>query len=609
MTDHVAVATDSLDVHASESFASEASTDTYCWVVGDLYGHQFGGSMMGEAYEPRPDTTNSAQFVLELYAQHGTDALTQLNGNFLVLIDDRKTGEFIVCTDRLGTVPLYWTCVADEGVVFSTNIQTLPPHPAVETAFDPDYLHEYLAFRRTFGVKTPFEGVEKHQPGTVTTFSTRTSNASSRQYWRPRYRPREVSFDWFVDEFSHRFRTIIDEWLQDDREYGVLLSGGSDSRLVLAGLDEPTAFHMNDWMNTEARTAERAALEVGADFEFLDRGAKYRIDALSRNSGAASFNGWFTQSYTSGFRERITHRVDGLLSGLYGDSLFRGYSIPSPTISLGSFGSITLPIERPIDSVEEYIDLLLEGAHDGFSLPTDLRAVLEANIHREGDQIVHHGVIYDSIDELVYYGGCYPLSNDDDLRFHTDLRRLLPYRSPFLDDRLVDLSLSMPIRYRLRRNLIDRAIERLAPELAGIAHSSTGVALSRPFALKYAGTHVREFWRDRWPGRSLPEPYLTEGPWLDDGELLRAHPFAIETIKEERELVEALPGQTMDDVREIYARHCRGEDHVGELYGLLTALTMPVIERMLVGKESTEDTPIEEDLTVHPPRRGVISSD
>ncbi|ELY51641.1 asparagine synthase-related protein [Natronolimnohabitans innermongolicus] len=556
-----------------------------CWVIGDVYGATDATGDDG-AYEPRPASVDPARYCLSRYESDDLDFVGDLNGNFALLLYDEERELVALCTDRLGTVPLYWARPDDDTIVFATNVQLLPFHPAVDTAFSPAYLHEYLAFRRTFGVKTPFEGIETFGPGTVTTIPLAGGESTTDRYWRPQYRPRDASFDRFVDEFVRRFRTVVDEWTRDENEYGVLLSGGSDSRLVLAGLEDATAFHMNDWMNREARIAERVAFETGVEFELLERGADYRIGALERNRWADSFNGWFTQPYTSGFEDAITARVDGLLSGLYADSLFGGYPIPSPTASLGPLGSVTLPVERSVETIDDYVDLLLERAHDDLEMPTDLRTVLESNIRRDGGRIVHHGVAYDSLDELVYYGDCYPLSNDDDLRFHGALRRTLPYRSPFLDNRLVDLSLSMPIRYRLRRNLVDRAVERLAPELAAIPHASTGVSLSRSFPASYAGEHATELWDKYLSPRSPPEPYLTDGPWLDDAELLRSFEFAPAVLESNADLVDALPGPDLEGACDLYRAHRRGENHVGGLYTLLTVLTMPATARVL-DREST----------------------
>ncbi|NKE37475.1 asparagine synthase [Natronococcus sp. JC468] len=589
-SDRLAIATSSNSTHTATASSNAESESVHCWLLGDVFGHEAGGPGQSNGYEPRPSDTDPAQYCLSLYQRTGFEFLEGLNGNYSLLLYDRAQERFVFCTDRFGTVPIYWTRADDGSIVFSTNIQLLPFHPNVDTAFHPAYLHEYLAFRCTFGVKTPLEGIEKLEPGTITSVALDDGSVHTEQYWRPRYRPRDESFAWFVEEFADRFQTVIDEWTHDGREYGVLLSGGRDSRLILAALENATGFHMNDWMNREAHIAERVAHEAGAAFELLERGPEYRIGALERNRWADSFNGWFSQPYTSGYESQLTERVDGLLSGLYSDSLFSGYSVPSPSVSLGPLGSITAPLERRIETVDEYIELLLDRAHDDLEMPTDLRTVLESNIYREGDRVVHHGVTYESLTELVYYGNCYPLSNDDDLRFHGHLRRLLPYRSPFLDNRLLDLSLSMPPRYRLRRDLVGQAVAQLDAELAAIPHAKAGVSLSRSFPVKYVGEHVLEFWDKHVVNWVPPEPYLTNGPWLNDAELLRSFEFPLDVLDTQGRVADAFPGPNADAIRALYHDHCRGELHVGELYTLLTVLTMPVTAHLL--DDSSEPTSI-----------------
>ena len=573
---------------------------THVWVLGEVYGFDdapVGGS---HGHQPRPQGVDSATYCAGLYDRYGLELAKGLNGNCVVLVHDEAAGELSIVTDRLGTIPVYHARTGD-GVIFSTDIGTVARHPAVETGFNRSYLHEYLTYRRTFGVKTPLVGIEEFQPSSVSTIDLEdgTAEIEVEEYWRPRYRPQDAPFDQFADEFTRTFKRVIDEWRRDDLRYGVLLSGGSDSRLNLAALGSGvTAFHMADWMSREARTAERVAIESGNEFVFLKRDPDYQETAVERNRTFNNFNGWFTQGYATGFEDEITDRIDVLLSGMYADTLFKGHVIPSPTYSFGSIGNLTLPIESDIDSLPEFIDWLLESApgDDNLPLSSDLRSVLEANIYWDGDEIVHHGVRYDSLGDLVYTSGYYPLTNDDDVIFRNSLRNMLPYRTPFLDNRLVEISLRMPIRYRLRRNLINAAIKRLDPELASIPHAHTGLGLDHSFAVDYLGRTFNAFWRKHVTKETAPQPYLSHESWINDAELIRRQDFYWRAIDERADLIEKLPFVEFEDVRECYRRHLEGENNIVELYTLLTVLTMPITEDLATmyadDDRSAETTPI-----------------
>ncbi|WP_245998373.1 asparagine synthase-related protein [Halalkalicoccus subterraneus] len=567
----------------------EIGPTTELWLLGEVYGFDDGPLGGSRGHTPRPKHQDSAQYCAELYADHGREFVHGLNGNYAGVIHDRDTGSVSVFTDRLGSIPIYYATPGD-GVVFATEIDAIADHPAVETEFDLGYLHEYLVYRRPFGVKTPLTGIEELQPGTITTIES-DGSIEEECYWRPRYRPHEAPFEAFVEEFTERFSELIGEWRRDDLEYGVLLSGGSDSRLNLAALGPGvTCFHMAGWMSREARTAERVAIESGNEFVFLRREQDYQEEALGRNRRFNNFNGWFTQGYATGFEEEITDRVDVLLSGMYADTLFKGHVIPSPTYDLGSLGNLSIPVETKIETIPEFIDWLCEIApsDDNLPVPNDLRSTLEENIYREDGEIVHHGVRYATIEDLVYCSGYYPLTNDDDIIFRNSLRDMLPYRTPFLDNRLIDLSLRMPIRYRLRRNVINEAVERLSPRLAGIAHADAGIGLGHSFPVDFVGRKLKALWRKHIGNETPPQPYLSSGSWVNDAELIRTDDFYWRAIESHADVIEGLDFIDFEDVRACYRAHLDGQNNVVELYTLLTILTMPTTQTLAGVRADTD---------------------
>jgi asparagine synthase (glutamine-hydrolysing) len=216
-------------------------------------------------------TESGAQHCATYYDRHGMDFAAGLNGNFVGAV--RHRGSVSLFTDRLGTRPLYYART-DGGVVFSTSIQSLPLHPGVETEFDVPHLAEYLALKRSFGTRTPLTGVEMTRLGSVATLDPEGGMAEER-YWRPVRTPLDRSRGYFVDRLTETFRTVVADRTERAADYGLLLSGGSDSRLALAALDaldvSVHAFHLAEWRNREARTARRVAEAAGVPFTLLRR--------------------------------------------------------------------------------------------------------------------------------------------------------------------------------------------------------------------------------------------------------------------------------------------------------------------------------------------------
>jgi|AntDeeMinimDraft_5_1070356.scaffolds.fasta_scaffold00193_10 asparagine synthase (glutamine-hydrolysing) len=574
--------------------------DTLVWVWGDVYGH---GS--GQNYTPRPqDTGTSASFCAHLYGEHGIDAVEELNGDFALVLYDRTAGVVSFVTDRLGTRPIYYARPDEETFVFASNQQALPQHPDVDVAFQEPYLQEYLALRRVFGVETPLSGVRELQPASVTAIDLGDLTMDETTYWRPHYEPVNRSASWFADRLTETLQTIFEEWTRDDLDYGLLLSGGIDSRLVEACIDQPvTAFHVTDWNNRETRVARHVAETAGDDFHPLYRDDVNEARSLGTTPPLSNFSGWFDQAYCAEFEDEIREEVDVLVSGLFADMLFGGGPIQTRNYSLGPVGNLSVPIGRRVDDVEDYV-AAKTGANGDISYFTpglSLDEVVDDGIRRTADgDIVSHGIRYDSLRDLVMYGDYYPLSADTEAIFSRSLTQIRPYRTPFLDNRLLDLQQQVPAKYMLRRDLVGAGLRTADPALADIPHAGTGVPPSTPFPVAYVRKNLIGLSRKHVCDEPVPAPYLDHRPWPDRRELLRAFPFAIDAIRENEDLIRALPFLDYDGVRETFQSHQVNEDNHTSLYSLLTLLEMPLTDHLAPSAGNEYGDAVPETVTAEP---------
>jgi len=551
--------------------------DVLLWSWGEVYGH---GS--GTEYEPRPGgPDDSAAYCADLYREHGLSFVEELNGQFALVLYDRAERTLSFVTDRLATRPVYWTEPSADEFVFASNLQSLPLHDAVPLEFDRSYLHEYLALRRVFGRETPLEGVRELPPASVVTVDLLEMSTERTTYWRPTYEPVDRPLSYFVDRLANTLEDLFAEWTRDDLDYGLLLSGGSDSRLVGAAIDrDVVSYHNADWMSREARTARRVADVSGDEFRLLERYDDHEARSLETTPHLSNFSGWFDQAYFTEFESRIREEVDVLVSGLFADMLFAGGPLATRSLSLGSVGTLSLPVREPIRTVEDWVDAKLHEAKPlpYFDSDRPLREVLLENVERTGDGIVSHGVHYGSLTDLVMYGDYYPLGADTEAIFPRSLMQMRPYRTPFLDNRVLEIHRRMPMRYFLRRNVVNAAVSELAPRLAAIPHARTGVSLEHRFPVEFVGRNLHGFCRKHLGEETPPEPHLDHTPWPDRKELLRAEPFALETIRENEELIRSVPFLDYEAAERTYRAHQEGEDHTVALYSLLTFLEMPVTD-------------------------------
>ncbi|MCH7661612.1 MAG: asparagine synthase [Euryarchaeota archaeon] len=557
------------------------------------------GSVVGrdgpEGYDSRQDThpnRTDAEYCAHLYKQYGIEFVEYLNGEFVILVYDAASGTVTLCTDRLGSRPVFYARTPDDGFVFSSRIQVLARHPDIKTGFD-RYLHEYFAFERVLGTRTPLSGIEKLLPASKTRVDVSTGKSETTVYWRPEYRPLDRSYSYFVREFADRFERAVADRTQEDAEYGVLVSGGIDSRLIAAALGSPvTGYHMNEWENREARIAREVADVAGHDFEFLRRDQEYQNRALNRNPPYMSFISSFDQGQATNFRDTLAGDVDLFMSGLYSDVLYQHSYTPGRSIQIPFFDeSISIPLARDPGGIEEYIDLLRNGHYTRpkKAIPSEyatndvsLDTLLREEVRRTGDGIESHGVTYPGGLELVRCSYYYPITNAWSYFFHQSLVQMFPYRNPFLDTRLLDLQHRLPRKYHIRTNIVNDALCELDSDLAAIPHANAGIAPSHPFLVRHFGRYAYKFGQ-RYLGRqeNPSEPHHTTGSWTDDNELIRTTEFVSEILDHHEQRIRKCEWLDWEAVQDTYRHHMDGEDNRAELFSLLTFLEMPIAGSLL----------------------------
>ena len=245
--------------------------DVSIWIWGEILGHEYKGN-----YTSKPNGKTDAGYCADLYENFGTSFVSGLNSDFagILLDDENNTVSFF--TDRLGSRPLYYTWADDGSLVFSSTVQSLVHHPQITPEFDPDFLSEFLHYGRSLGIYTPLKNVYQLPPASVVTFNKTGEKVGEWTYWWPNLSPKDKSFGAFVDEFTETLDKAVRERLSEEQPGGLLLSGGVDSRAILAASEgDLIGMHMNEPMerNKEEWVARRSAEITGAEFEFLKRHA------------------------------------------------------------------------------------------------------------------------------------------------------------------------------------------------------------------------------------------------------------------------------------------------------------------------------------------------
>lgn len=181
----------------------------------------------------RPFSTHSdCETILHSYAAWGMGFLRRLNGMFAFALYDQVRGRLILARDRLGIKPLYVLRQPDR-LLFGSELKALLPRCAAPDLV-PEAVAQYLARDYSSGPDTLVRGIQRVLPGQALIVE-RDMSERVVDYWSPfSVAPRRGSYDDFAAEFDDLMDQVMREHLRVDVPFGLFLSGGLDSSLLLA---------------------------------------------------------------------------------------------------------------------------------------------------------------------------------------------------------------------------------------------------------------------------------------------------------------------------------------------------------------------------------------
>lgn len=213
------------------------------WVIfnGEIYNFKelrFELEERGHRFQTRSDT----EVIVHGYKEWGTNLFGRLNGMFGLAIWDVRNRRLVVARDAMGIKLIYYR-LANGRLLFGSEIRAVLATQTSAPEIDPMALSLFLRFRYTPSPLTIFNGIRKLAPGSMLV----VENGQCREERWYKYTP--VPFSTAKEdaeaerELLQLYRDAVGRHLLSDVPVGILLSGGVDSGLLLALMNE----HGQNW--------------------------------------------------------------------------------------------------------------------------------------------------------------------------------------------------------------------------------------------------------------------------------------------------------------------------------------------------------------------------
>ena len=510
---------------------------------------------------------NDPEFVLHLYEEYGNDFVYRLNGLFTLAIWNSTKQEILLVNDRYGLRPLYYAR-HNGALLFASEVKALLQDRTLTRRVNDEAVADFFAFGQLLGDKTFLEGIQLLPPASILT--CHKEKLSIEQYWEFIHLEGSLSESYYVEELVERFRKAVRIRVQDGHRKGLLLSGGLDSRSVLAGADgKLDTFSFGDEGSGEARIARAVANALGASNEFFqmkqDHIARYAERAVYLTDGMLDIVHFHAMSLLESIRGRVDIIFDGLsLDRLLGAKLF-GSRMTHPS----DHELAAMIFRKKMNSV--FTD---HAASQLFA--------------REYYQRIEHAPFQSLLREVNKTRDSNPANRSDHFLLRNRERRLismqpsfyrtmLEHRAPTYDNDLVDLILSIPPRLRSNHGIHGKFLKKLHPAAARVPYNKTGVGADAPYIISrlgylvYGGKIVSKRLLRRYTRGLISVPIKSTYPdydeWMRQDSTFSG--FAEEILLDERTLRRGYFNR--DFVRRLIDDHMGyRRDHVMRICALIT---------------------------------------
>ncbi len=435
-------------------------------------------------------TGGDAEVLFKLFERENINCLNKLNGFFSFSFYDSEKDELVVVRDRFGEKPLYYY-FDEEKLIFASELKALL-RLSGKQELDQDAIYSYYRLNYFSGKKTVFKNVFRLLPGEYLSVKNKKISVQN-WYTIPTVSENRSIKDLLSDAVKIR--------LHADVPVGCFLSGGLDSSIIAAlakqhhnnihtfslGFKDESYFDETEYAELAAKhiNSEHHVFKLN-NFDLLENIDPFLNSIDEPFADSSAFNVFVLSKYTK-------QHVKVALSGDGADELFMGYNkhraewlqnklfyktiipIAKPFLSLlsASRNSSSANKIRQFKRFAESSGLSNVDRYANWaciSKDADVKALLNKNANASYFNGLFSEAFAQKQFNAVNYADLKIVLSDDMLvkADRMSMRNGVEIRSPFLDHRIVEFAMNLPLEQKINGNsqkvILKENFKHLLPE-------------------------------------------------------------------------------------------------------------------------------------------------
>jgi asparagine synthase (glutamine-hydrolysing) len=434
----------------------------------------------GHQFSSNTDT----EVIIHAYEEWGTSCVERFNGMWAFAIYDKNKRLLFLSRDRFGVKPLYF-CRYERGLIFSSEIKPILQHPARRAPND-NAVYDFLVLGYLDHMpQTFFQGIDRLMPGENMIYDISRGTMKISKWYDLSERlasSKTLSEEKAVEKVREIFEDSVRYRLISDVPVGCCLSGGIDSSSIVHIMKKASNMI---YIKTFSMVFPGKKLDESSFINEVVAATKVEAHSISPSTEdllhdlhdliLTQEEPFVSLSTYGGYRVMELANRNGmkvLLDGQGSDEIFAGYFIYLKYYFFESL--LHLRIGEAIDTAKrienKFQDIVLFPAMTllsalGLSQGFLQKIWLSRMKYLKGfDKVVLANPLIDRGFDLnqALYSDLVRYSIPQLLRFEdkNSMRWSIESRVPFLDYRLVELAMSLPSSYKIRKGLTKYILRR-----------------------------------------------------------------------------------------------------------------------------------------------------